>query len=182
DGNARFFAMMNAITERFIEGRTAEEDAAAIEHFVATSPVGIAFRSMLSWVLAARGEAAAARAHLAIVARDGFADLPRDVNWMSAIHEAAEASLLLDDAALAAETERLLTPFAGRLVLSGRAACCYGLVDTMLGRLAARLGRADVAAARFDAAEATAAREGLTAFGAMTRAARAEPAGRAAAP
>ena len=97
DANASFFAFMNAITARFVEVRTAEEDVAAIEHYVATSPVGLAYRSMLSWVLAARGEAVAARAHLAIVARDGFADLPRDVNWMSAMHESGEAALILGE-------------------------------------------------------------------------------------
>ena len=173
---------MNGITARFIEGRTGEEDVAALERFVATSPVSIAYRSMLAWVLAARGDAAAARAHLAIVARDGFADVPRDVNWMSAMHEAGEAALALGDEAVMADAERLLAPFAGRLVLSGRASCCYGLVDTMLGRLASRLGRPADAAARFDAAEAAAARDGLTPLGAMARAARAAPAGPAAAP
>ncbi len=182
DANASFFAFMNAITARFIEGRTGEEDVVVLERFVATSPVGLAYRSMLSWVLAARGEAAAARAHLAIVARDGFADLPRDVNWMSAMHEAGEAALILGDEAVMADVERLSAPFGGRIVLSGRAACCYGLVDTMLGRLAARLGRPGEAAARFDAAEATAARGGLTPLAAMARAARAAPAGPAAAP
>lgn len=181
DANATFFAFMNAITARFIAGRTAEEDVAAIEHYVATSPVGLAYRSMLSWVLAARGEASTARAHLAIVARHGFADLPRDVNWMSAMHEAGEAALILGDEAVMADVERLSAPFGGRLVLSGRAACCYGLVDTMLGRLAARLGRPADADARFDAAEATAARGGLTPLGAMARAARAATAGPAAA-
>ena len=67
-------------------------------------------------------------------------------------------------------------------MLSGRASRCYGLVDTVLGRLAARLGRPADAAARFDAAEATAAREGLTPLGALARAARTAPAGPAAAP
>ncbi|HET6692475.1 MAG TPA: hypothetical protein VFG74_16600, partial [Miltoncostaeaceae bacterium] len=173
DANAELSAVMNAVTARFIEGRTAEEDAALLERFVATSPVGIAYRSMLAWVLAARGDAASARAHLAIVARDGFADLPRDVNWMSAMHESAEAALALGDEVVMADAERLLVPFRGRLVLSGRATCSYGLVDTMLGRLAARLGRAGEAAARLDAAEAIAARNALTPLGEMARAARA---------
>ena len=73
DGNADMSEYMNAITARVIAGRMADEDVAALERFVATSPVSIAFRSMLAWVLAERGEAAAARAHLAIVAPDRFA-------------------------------------------------------------------------------------------------------------
>ena len=89
------------------------------------------------------------------------------------MHEGAEAAMLLGDEAVMADAYALLAPFAGRLTVSGRASCSYGTVNLLLGRLAARLGRDEVAAAHIDAAEATAERGGLTALVEAARAARA---------
>jgi hypothetical protein len=116
---------------------------------VAHSPAGPAYRSAVAWLLAERGCADEARAHVAACLAPGY--LPYDANWLSAIAELAGAVLALQDRDAAARVYDLLAPFAGRPVTAGRAVTSYGATDRLLGELAAHLGRPDQAEAHLRA-------------------------------
>ena len=105
-----------------------------------------------AWILAASGREAEARSQLRAVAADGFAALPFDANWLSALAEAGEAMVLLGDREAAAHLLARLTPYAGRQTAAGRAVATHGCVDRQLGHAAAVLGRRDEAVAHYEAA------------------------------
>jgi tetratricopeptide (TPR) repeat protein len=56
----------------------------------------------------------------------------------------------LEDSARAATLYQLLQPYAGRTVVIGHAAACYGALSRYLGTLATTLGRWDEAAQHFE--------------------------------
>jgi DNA-binding SARP family transcriptional activator len=118
---------------------------------IRSSPAGWAYRSMYTWVLAARGQTAEARRELASQrAEVGTpSSWPRDTNWLSAAKELSEAAVLLGDLELAAELEALLEPFADRMAVSARALFCMGSVSGALGRLASLRGDQKLAAERY---------------------------------
>jgi hypothetical protein len=92
---------------------------------------------MYAWILAATGHEAEARRELASQRAAGApSSWPRDTNWLSATKEASEAAVLLGDHELGIELERLLEPFAERMVVSARGLLCIGSVSGALGRLA----------------------------------------------
>ncbi len=78
--------------------------------------------------------------------------LPFDANWLSALAEAGEASLLLGDRESARHILTLLTPYAGRQTAAGRAVVTHGCVDRQLGHAVAVLGGREEAVAHYEAA------------------------------
>jgi hypothetical protein len=110
----------------------------------------MAWRGANAWLLAATGRPDAAREHVAILAADGFAALPFDANWLSALGEVAEACALLGDPEPAAAVYERLLPYAGGMLTSGRAVSSYGSTQRLLAGLEAVLGRLDEAVARHE--------------------------------
>lgn len=126
-----------------------EIDVEFIEDKIASSPIGVAYRSSYAWILAGRGDTERAREelHATMALLHAF-----DANWLSLQAECAEACVLIgDDAHTATLYERLL-PFAGRPATAGRGVTSYGAVDRLLGDLAELLGRQDEAVRHLDAA------------------------------
>jgi class 3 adenylate cyclase/tetratricopeptide (TPR) repeat protein len=91
-----------------------------------------------------------ARPLLARFARNGFADVPRDVVTLTTLGLFSETAAELGEREAAAKLYERLEPFSGGLAFSG--ATIRGPVDLYLGRLAATCGRYDDAARHFAAA------------------------------
>jgi DNA-binding SARP family transcriptional activator len=121
DRNADLFAEMLRFCEVSMSGDWDAFDAALVEDKIATSPAGMAWRCSYAWMLAATGRTDEAREHLAVVFADGFAALPFDANWPSAMGECAEAIAILADPALAEPVYERLLPYADRTLTAGRA-------------------------------------------------------------
>lgn len=150
DPNADLFAQLLVIQGAMLRLDFTALDLRLIEERIATSPAGIAWRCGYTWLLAELGRLDEAREMLASVAADGFAALPFDVNWPSAIGECAEACILLGEARFAAPLYELIVPFEGRPLTAGRAICTYGSCSRHLGGLAALIGRPDDAVAHYE--------------------------------
>jgi hypothetical protein len=117
--------------------RTADHDLDWQRERIRVSPAAWAYRAMYACILAATGHEAEARRELASQRAAGApSSWPRDTNWLSATKEASEAAVLLGDHELGIELERLLEPFAERMVVSARGLLCIGSVSGALGRLA----------------------------------------------
>jgi hypothetical protein len=125
-------------------------------------------------VLAALGRADEARAQLELVTADGFAALPFDANWPSAMGELAEACIALGEPEHAGPLYDLLAPYAGRPLTSGRAVVSYGAADRHLAGLAALLGRREAAARHLEAALRLNSAMGMTTWVERTRVAYAQ--------
>jgi DNA-binding SARP family transcriptional activator/tetratricopeptide (TPR) repeat protein len=120
---------------------------------VLESPAAPAYAAGWSWFYAETGDAAAARDYFERVARDDFAHLPFDVNWLDALATCAETCWWLGEAGRAASVYRLLLPFADRhACAAGRALVSWGSLQRPLGVLCVTMGRLDEAAERFEAA------------------------------
>jgi len=171
DRNAELFAAMLEAHEGVMRGEMQEMDVAFLRDKVASSPAATAYRTMLAWLLAARGAHDEGQCELAAVARDSFADLPFDANWLSAMVETAEACRLLGAREAAAEVYARLAPYAGRNAAAGRAVVTYGSVERPLGLLAATTGHHAEAVAHLEAAVAANEALGSAPWAAHARAA-----------
>jgi hypothetical protein len=86
----------------------------------------------------------AARARLELLARDDWAALDRDVDWLLAVAVLAESTAILDDEKRAAQLYDLLAPHASLVALAPHA-FPIGVVSRYLGLLAAVLSCVDEA-------------------------------------
>lgn len=141
--------------QAFIVGREyrrlAELDApfkALARHYPAM-PI---WRCGLAVVRAEQGLDAWVHTLIAPLAAAGFADLPRDGNYVPALTLLAELAHDLGETTWAAALYPLLAPFADRVVIVGPSAGCYGAAARYLGLLAGTLGRNDEAAGHYEAA------------------------------
>lgn len=146
-----------------------EEVAPAMRALAERLPMPV-WRSASARVSAELGRTAEARRDLDALARDGFAGVRRDGNWLTTMMNAAETAALVGDVARAAVLYDLLRPFAGLHVVVAHA-CCFGSVERYLGRLAAALRRWPAADAHFARAAEADGRTGAAPFVAHTRAA-----------
>lgn len=132
-------------------GRIAELDApfkALARHYPAM-PI---WRCALAVVRMEQGLDAWVRTLIAPLAAGGFADLPRDGNYIPALALLAECAHWIGEARWAAMLYPLLEPFADRVVISGPSASCAGAAARYLGLLAETLGRHDDALRHYEAA------------------------------
>jgi tetratricopeptide (TPR) repeat protein len=150
DRNASLFALMLEIQEALLRGDFSGVDLELVEERIATSPAAVSWRCGYSWFLAELGRLDEAAGHLRALAADGFAGLPFDANWLSAVGECAEASAILGDPDSARRLYALIAPYEGRPLIAGRAISSYGSCDRHLGALAATLGRMDDAVAHYE--------------------------------
>src|SRR5262249_59060574 len=96
--------------------------------------------------LAARsGDQDLARRELDRIAADGFAALPKDINWFPAMSLMGEAIALIGDTERAESVYGEMLPYEGLVIVIARAAGCNGPVDRVLGLLARTLGRPELA-------------------------------------
>jgi DNA-binding CsgD family transcriptional regulator len=112
---------------------------------------GWAWRPGLVALFAELGLDEEARRELATMRMDGFAEIPRDF-WLPSLVYLTDACTALGDAESAVLLYREFEPLAGRNVVVGSLAACYGAVDRYLGMLAATVGEWDTAEAHFDSA------------------------------
>ncbi len=102
------------------------------------------------------------------LARDGFAALPRNDEWIFGMSLVAEVAESLGDLPRAAEAYELLRPYARRNALSNPD-MCIGSVSRTLGILAAMMARWEQAAAHFQDALAMNAKTGARPWVARTQ-------------
>ena len=127
----------------------------------------------LAFLCAETGRGAETVELLAMLARDGFATLPRNGFWLGNAVLLAEAAAEIGHAPTAGLLYPLLAPFADRAALVGKLVCA-GPVALPLGRLATVLGRHAEAEAHLDTAERGCAALHSTSFELRTRLARAD--------
>ena len=92
------------------------------------------------------------------MAQYDFTDFPVDALWIASITYLVDVCTFLGDRTRAAILYQLLLPYAGRNVVVGSAAACYGALSRYLGALATTLERWDEAAQHFEDALAMNAR------------------------
>jgi len=110
-------------------------------------PASMSMAAGAGLVEACAGRHDAAREHLARVAADAFATVPRDYNWLTAVFDAALIAVVVDDGEVAASARDRLRPFGNLIVISSRTGvACLGSVGTALGLLSEQLGDLDDAA------------------------------------
>jgi tetratricopeptide (TPR) repeat protein len=152
DRNADVFDRMLEFQTGVLREDVGALDAIGLWERVKGTPVAPSYRCGCAWVLAHQGHEVEAREHLRVVCADRFAELPFDANWLSAIGEAMEAALVLDDAPTAQAVHAVLAPYAGRQLVAGRAVTTHGCADRQLGHALLVLGRREQAAAHYEAA------------------------------
>ena len=138
-------------TVRLEQGRLDEVES-TIVGMVEQFPSIPAWRVAQAMLTAELGRLDEARDHLEVVARDGFAMLPRDVNWIVAMALIARTALLLREWEHADEAYESLLPFEHLFVVIGQAAEWYGSAARCLGELATAAGRYDEAIPHFERA------------------------------
>lgn len=156
-----------------IEQGRAHEIEAATRGQMQRFPDTTAWRSALAALLAAAGRLDEARRELARLAREDFADVPRDRGWLPSLAFAAEVAHAIGDAATAERLHALLSPYARLCVVAG-SLLFYGSVSHHLGILAATLRRDEDALTHFGGALDVHERMGARAWSARTQLAMAE--------
>jgi class 3 adenylate cyclase/tetratricopeptide (TPR) repeat protein len=119
--------------------------------YVAQNPLIVFARCGLQLSLIQHGNLDEARGEFQSLARDEFAQVPRDWNWLASMFVLAEICVDLGEAKHAEIVYRLLAPYSARNAMLGYYHT-FGSVAFALGRLAALLGRFDEAAAHFEMA------------------------------
>ena len=152
DRNAPLFTFGLRIQMRIARHQFTDEDLAVVEHHVQESPASPAWRCWRCWFAAQAGNLAQARADLAILAREDFAGLPRDANWLAAIFELTQAVYVLNDRHRAGQLYELLAPFKDRHITAMRGSFSWGSAHYALARLASTKGNLEDAAKHYEAA------------------------------
>lgn len=155
--NAAGIFGLQMFTLRREQGRL-KELAPVVRYFVQQHTVAGAWRPALALIYSELGLTQEARAEFEHLAQHDFADLPRDALWMACMTYLVDVCTFLKDQIRAATLYQLLLPYAGRNVVVGNAAACYGALSRYLGALATTLGRLDDAAQHFEDALAMNAR------------------------
>ena len=131
------------------QGRLKEVEP-VVRVFIQQHSVAAAWRPGLALIYSELGSTKDARAEFETLARYDFADIPRDAVWMGTMTYMVDICTFLGDRARASTLYRILVPFAGRNVVIGNAAACYGALARYLGALATTLERWDDAVRHFE--------------------------------
>jgi hypothetical protein len=140
------------------QGRLGEIEA-LMREAVDAYPGYRSFRCFIPLLELELGREGEARRAFDALAHGGFADLPRDSEWLFCLCMLAEAAAGLRDRTAAEVLYRLLMPYAGINAMAA-GEVMVGPVSRFLGLLAATTGRPDPAAAHFEDALAIEARIG----------------------
>jgi hypothetical protein len=136
---------------RLEQGRL-HEFVPILEQALSTAGALQAFKPALALAHCQAGDSPAARNILTALADDGFATLPRDVTWLSAVSLAAEVCAAMREDAVAKQLYELLRPHAHHMMVVGWGACSPGSVDRYLGMLATTFGSFEIASRHFRSA------------------------------
>ena len=131
------------------QGRMGELEEPA-RRLVEDNPGRPAWGAALATLLSEEGRRAEAEEEFERLAAHGFEDIPKDLDWMIAITLLSDVCVDLGDARRAELLYALLEPYAEVNVVIGFAAVCLGSAASFLGKLAATMGRADLAAQHFE--------------------------------
>ena len=131
------------------QGRLVEVEP-ALRSFVEQYPTLPSWRCGHAWVLSEMNRAEEARAQFEVLAVNDFGSIPHNAFWLVACTVLGDVCAYLGDARRAHALYELLTPYARRNVEVTLGATCMGSTARSLGRLAATLGRWDVARAHFE--------------------------------
>jgi DNA-binding CsgD family transcriptional regulator len=118
------------------------------EAIVVAAPSLPTARALLGEICARSADLDAAQAHLDVLAEQDFAGVHDDFGWLAVIAASATVAALIGDRRRCARLYDLLSPYAGRNVITGLAANDRP-VSYALGLLASALGRPDDAVAHF---------------------------------
>ena len=149
------------------QGRMGELEEAT-RQAVAENPARPAWRAALANMLCEEGRLEEAREEFERLAANDFDDVPKDLDWMIAMTLLSDVCVDLGDADRAALLYERLEPYADVNVVIGLAAACLGSAAGFLGKLAATMGRVDLAAEHFE--RALAANASLAAPACLARA------------
>jgi len=164
--DAELSSRVHIYTLRREQGRLQEVEA-IIQRSADEYPDRPMFRCLLAHVSAELGEEQAARRLVRGLARDGFAAVPFDDEWLYSMSVLAEACVLLSEADTAAALYALLLPYAARNAASPPEGLA-GSVARYLGLLASVEADWDRATGHFDHAHALNARMGARPWSART--------------
>jgi DNA-binding SARP family transcriptional activator len=162
------FAAIPLLQLRIDQGRLPEL-LETLRGVVAANPGLPVWRGILLQAMVTANEHDAAVALLGELARENFAWLRRDVNWMWAITSISTACVALGERDTAEILYGLLAELPAQSVVAGPALGFYGPVHRYLGGLAGVLGRPRDAADHFDAALAELDRAGAWPLATATR-------------
>lgn len=137
--NAEVFFAVQMLQSRWHCGRLSEIVDAA-ESLSATLPGLPAWRAALALIYAESGRVEESQREIEALARDGFAAIPRDTNYVVSHAFLAEACAILGESRHASTLFARLWPHREHLVVVGNAAACFGAVAYFLGRLAVLKG------------------------------------------
>ncbi|MFZ1121343.1 MAG: adenylate/guanylate cyclase domain-containing protein [Candidatus Binataceae bacterium] len=143
--------------EEFMATERAQIDPAKIESTrkaqIASSPaMAIVARVGLALFHSVTGRRAEAGAELESLAKDDFAVIPRDWNWLANFCWLALVCIGVNDVERAGFIYRCLLPYANRNVTIGWGDMAYGSVGRFLGMLAWKIGKFEEAQAHFEQA------------------------------
>ena len=133
------------------QGRMGELEPSA-RQLVEENPSRPAWRAALATLLCEEGRLDEAREEFSRLAAGDFEDIPRDLDWMTAMVLLSDVCADLGDDERAALLYAQLEPYADVNVVIGLAAVCLGSAESFLGRLAGTMGRIDLAASHFERA------------------------------
>jgi len=155
--NAAGIFGLQIFTLRREQGRL-KELAPVVRYFVQQHTAAGSWRPALALIYSELGLTQETQAEFDHLAQHDFIDIPRDALWMASITYLVDVCIFLSDKARATTLYQLLLPYAGRTVVVGAAAACYGAVSRYLGALATTLERWDEAVQHFEDALAMNAR------------------------
>jgi tetratricopeptide (TPR) repeat protein len=115
-------------------------------------PLFSAARIGVAIFYARAGRLSEAAVELEFLAKDQFASIVRDHNWLGIVAQISEVCSILGDTARAAKLYELLSPYVGRSVTLGWGDLYLGPVTHYLGLLATTRKQLDRAQAHFEAA------------------------------
>ena len=119
--------------------------------YITQNPLIVFARCGLQLLLIQLGNLDEARTEFQSLAKDGFAQVPRDWNWLASMFVLADICVDLGEAKHAEILYRLLAPYSARNAMLGWYHT-YGSVACVLGRLAGLIGRLNEAEAHFEMA------------------------------
>ena len=128
--------------------------------FVQQNEAAATWRPGLALIYSELGRRAESQAEFEHLAKNDFADFPRDGMWMGCMSYLSEVCTFLGDRERAAILYELLLPFDGRTVAVGAGTVCCGAFSRYLGALAATMERWDDAIRHFEDALTMNARMG----------------------